>query len=322
MEFFSAEDVSRLLSVQACIPLMEQALADLAQGEAEQPLRTMMLFGERKIFGQMPGWLKREGVVGTKIITVVPENRDRGISSHQGVIVLFSADQGIPLAVVDADSVTAVRTAAVSGVATQALAAPDARVLAILGTGTQARTHLQAMLSVGRFSRVLIWGPHRERAEACQTEMAGQTDVPVTVADSAAEAVREADVICTVTSSQTPILFHGQVKSGAHINAVGSSRAVDRELDGQLVAQARLYVDRRESAEREAGDFLMARDEGLVGHRHIVGELGDVLLGRIAGRSSDGEITLFKSLGLAVEDVACAHYVYERRMAGGDSASH
>lgn len=315
MQFFSAEDVSRLLPMDAAIDLMEAALRELAQGEVELPLRSVMLFGERKIFGHMPAWFKRQDVVGTKIITMVPGNRGRNIPSHQGLILLFSADHGTPLAVVDAESVTAIRTAAVSGVATRHLARPEARVLAILGTGQQARTHLQAMLTVRSFERVLVWGPHPERVAAFQEAMGPLSPVRIEAASSARDAVAPADVICTVTSSTTPIVAGGEVKDGAHINAVGACRPDERELDSVLMVRSRLYVDRRESAENEAGDYLIPLGEGVVGPDHIVGELGDLLAGRVPGRQQPSQVTVFKSLGLALEDIASAYAIYQKGQA-------
>jgi ornithine cyclodeaminase len=313
VEFFSAEQVVAGLPMAECTNLMEEALRDLAAGCIEMPLRSVMVFGERKIFGQMPSWLKRQGVLGTKVITMVPQNRARGIASHQGLILLFSADDGTPWAVVDAESVTAIRTAAVSAVATRRLARAEASCLAILGTGQQARTHLQAMLSVRPFSRIAVYGPHRERAQAYQRDMMEQLHCTVVLADSVEEACAEADVICTVSSSTTPILFSSQVKDGCHINAVGACRADERELDSALVARSRLYVDRRESAYAEAGDYLIPVSEGVISREHIVGELGDVLAGRAPGREDATQVTLFKSLGLAVEDVAAAYYLYQHR---------
>lgn len=315
MEIFAHDDVVRLLSMSACIDLMEEVLLDVSAETVDLPLRSVTPFGERRFFAQMPSWLPRQGVVGTKVITVVPENRERGIPSHQGMILLFSAVDGMPLAAVDAESVTAIRTAAASGAATRALARPDARVLAVLGTGQQARTHLEAMLAVRPIRQVFVWGPHAERVRQYQQEMAAQYPVPITMAGTPSEAVRQADVICTVTSTVTPLLFADDVKPGTHINAVGACRADERELDGPLVAKARLYVDRRDSADHEAGDYLIPLSEGLIGKGHIVGEIGDVFRERIRGRGHGDEITLFKSVGIAPEDIAAAHYLYERRTA-------
>lgn len=295
-----------------CINLMEEAFKDLAEAQIQMPLRSIMMFGGRKIFGQMPSWLERQRVIGTKVITMVPENRDRGMASHQGLILLFSADDGTPWAVVDAESVTAIRTAAVSAVATRWLARHDASCLAILGTGQQARTHLEAMLAVRPFTRILVYGLHRERALAYQQEMMEQLRCPLEVADSVEEACAEADVICTVTSSPTPILASCDVKDGCHINAVGACRADERELDSALVARARLYVDRHESAQSEAGDYLIPLKEGAITSDHMVGELADLVSGQVAGRENASEVTVFKSLGLALEDVAAAYYLYQR----------
>lgn len=308
MRYISADEVYQRLPMPTLIAMMEQALVDLTEGRAEMPLRSTLNFGERKIFGAMPAWLKSHDLVGTKLITIVHENRAAGRSaSHQGLIALFSARDGSPLAIVDGESVTALRTAAVSAVATQRLAREDAKVLALLGTGRQAETHLAALTLVRRFSQVRVWGPHLDRARAFQERQAHATRVPIVVADSVSACVANADVICTLTASRQPILFSDQVRPGTHINAVGASRAEDRELDSALVARARLIVDRRESAQHEAGDYLIPLQEGVIEPEHIAGELGEVVVGRIAGRRSPSDLTLFKSLGLAVEDVAaCA----------------
>jgi len=235
-----------------------------------------------------------------KALTIFPGNSARGLDSHQGFVALFDGETGAPMAFLNAGGITAVRTAAVSGVATRLLAREDVKTLAILGTGTQARSHLEAMRAVRSFDRVLVWSASGRSLDGAES------------VGSAEEAVREADVLCTTTSLPEPIVRREWLKPGVHINAVGSSIPSTRELDSETVAAAALFVDRRESTLNEAGDFLVPQREGLIGPEHIRAELGELLLGTAPGRGSDDEITLFKSLGLAVEDLAAAEYVLAR----------
>jgi len=235
-----------------------------------------------------------------KTLTIFPGNSARGLDSHQGFVALFDGDTGAPRALMNAGGITAVRTAAVSGLATRLLARDDVRTLAILGTGTQGRSHLEAMHAVRDFERTLAWSASGRTLEGAEN------------VGSAEEAVREADVICTVTALAEPIISREWLKPGVHINAVGSSIPTTRELDSRTMADAALFVDRRESTLNEAGDFLMPQREGAIGPEHIRGELGEVLVGSADGRRSADEITVFKSLGLAVEDLAAAEYVLAR----------
>jgi ornithine cyclodeaminase len=231
--------------------------------------------------------------------------------------MLFNPANGSPEAILDAISITAIRTAAVSGAATRVMAREDAGDLAILGSGVQARTHLEAMACVRRLRRVRVWSrqPERARAFADWARQTGKQRVePV---DRVARAVEGADLICTVTASPTPVLEGGWISPGAHLNVVGSSVASTREIDSAAMARGRLIVDRVESAMQEAGDFLIARDEGAIGDDHIKGELGDVLAGRVPGRTGQEEITIFKSLGLAIEDLAAAELVVRKANAAG-----
>ncbi|MGQ0650613.1 MAG: ornithine cyclodeaminase family protein [Gemmatimonadaceae bacterium] len=308
-------DVARVLPMAACIDLMADALMGLARGEALLPLRTVLrLHAGRDAFAAMPAVLGTS--IGAKIITVFPGNAATPYESHIGVVLYFDDVHGRLLAIIDASSVTAIRTAAVSGLATRLLARPDATDLAILGAGTQAMTHLEAMLCVRPIERVIVWS--RSRASGGRfAQGASRFGVPVSVAATAEQAVRGAQIVCTTTASREPVLCGEWLWPGAHVNAVGASLAAARELDTEAVARARLYVDRRESAMAEAGDFLIPRDEGEITNDHIVGELGALLLGRIPGRGSLDEITLFKSLGLAIEDIACARFIYEQARAAG-----
>jgi ornithine cyclodeaminase len=235
-----------------------------------------------------------------KALTIFPGNSARGLDSHQGFVALFDGDTGAPRAILNAGAITAVRTAAVSAVATRLLARDDARTLAILGTGTQGRSHLEAMLVVRPFDRVVVWS-------ASGRSLDGAASVA-----SAEEAVRDADVVCTVTASAVPVVQRAWLKPGAHVNAVGSSVPSTRELDTQTMADAALFVDRRESTLNEAGDFLFPQHEGAIGPDHIRAEIGELVVGSAEGRRSPDEITVFKSLGLAVEDLAAAEHVVRR----------
>lgn len=311
--FLNRADVESLLPMDECIEVVEEALRALARGEAVQPLRSALWMPDRHgLLGVMPGMLGslqgKDPIAGAKVITVMPGNHAHGEESHQGVVLLFDQERGRPLAVLDATAVTAIRTAAASAVATRVLAREDAGDLAILGSGTQARSHLEAMRAVRLVRRVRVWSRNPESARRFAGE-AGETVEPMA---SAQEAVEGADLICTVTAATSPVLQGDWISPGAHVNAVGACTPKARELDSAAVARSRLFVDRRESALAEAGDFLLARSEGAVTDDHILGELGEVLERRIPGRRSGEEITLFKSLGIAVEDLAAGRHVYRK----------
>jgi ornithine cyclodeaminase len=314
----TAGQVRSLLPMPACIDLMERTLRTLALGGAVLPLRTVLrLPGGRGVFGTMPAWLSEPAALGLKAIAVFPGNQGTGLDSHQGLVLLFDPERGTPLAILDASSITAIRTAAVSGAATRALAREEASHLAILGSGVQARTHLDAMRSVRTLGRVRVWSPSRERLDRFVAWARATHGLAVEAATDARTAVQGADVVCTVSASPTPVLEGAWLAPGAHLNAVGASLPGARELDTWAVARSRLFVDRRESALSEAGDFLLARSEGAIGDDHIVGEIGEVFAGQIAGREDPRQITLFKSLGLAVEDLAAGSYVLRAAEAAG-----
>jgi ornithine cyclodeaminase len=306
-------EVGSLLPMAECMDVMAAALAALARNEADVPLRSLMWLPQRVgLLGMMPAYYGPANVMGIKVVSVMPGNHGTAYDAHQGVVLLFETGHGCPLAMVDASAITAVRTAAVSGVATRLLAREDARELAILGSGTQAGTHLEAMRVARPIERVRVWSRNASHAGQFAERAAAQHGIPVQVVSSAQAAVENAHIICTTTSAREPVLHGEWIAPGAHINAVGSSVRTARELDSAAVARARLFVDRRESTLNEAGDFLLARADGAVSDDHIVGEIGAILIGRLAGRRSADEITLFESLGLGVEDVAAAHHVYER----------
>ncbi len=292
----SERDVEELLTMEVCIGVMEDALTALARGEVFNPLRHLVRApGAPGILGLMPAW--RGGSTSyyaLKEVCVFPENPKRGLDSHLGAVILHDGETGVPLAFMNASAITAIRTAAVSAVATKLLSREDASVLAVLGTGVQAKAHLRAIPLV------------RDIREIRTYSRSGGSAV------SAEEAVRGADVIVTATSSREPVLRREWIAPGAHINAVGSSVATSRELDAETMAACSLFVDRRESTVHESGDYLLALREGAIDETHIRAELGELLTGAVAGRTSPEEVTLFKSLGLAVEDLACAAFLYDR----------
>jgi ornithine cyclodeaminase len=303
---------------------MADALAALSRGDALNPLRAgYRLPGGKGLMASMPGALGGDapGPFGAKLISVFPGNREAGLESHQGLIVLFEGEHGAPTAIVDAAAVTEIRTAAVSGVATRTLAREDAHDLAILGSGTQARSHLEAITAVRSVTQIRAWSPTSPRLEAFAAAASEHAPVRVEAMASAEEAVRGADLVCTVTAATEPVLMGEWLAPGAHVNAVGSSVASARELDAEAVRRARLFVDRRESALNESGDLLAAIREGIVDESHIIAELGEVLIGTVEGRRGDDEVTVFESLGLAVEDLAAAAFVAEQARAGGIGSS-
>jgi ornithine cyclodeaminase/alanine dehydrogenase-like protein (mu-crystallin family) len=298
-------DVRRLLPMNECIEVMAEALASLARDELHNPLRFVVRPpGEQTLMGLMPAHRSAPTpLYSLKTVVIAPANAARGLDLHQGFVALFDGETGETRALMNAGGITAVRTAAVSGVATRLLAREDSRTLAILGAGIQAKAHLEAMRAVRDFDRVLVWSRTPGRAR----ELEG-----VEEAGSAEEAVREADVVVTATSAPEPILLHAWLKDGAHVNAAGSSIPTTRELDSATMAAASLFVDRRESTVNEAGDYLFPMREGVIGPEHIRGELGEILIGTVPGRTSEAELTVFKSLGLAVEDLAAAEHVLRR----------
>jgi ornithine cyclodeaminase len=306
-------EVARLLPMGECITAMEEALKALARGESLLPLRQVVLL-PRGLGGvaSMPAYSETLKAIGVKVISVFPGNRGTEYDSHQGTVLLFEAGHGSLKAIVDASEVTAIRTAAVSAVATRLLARPAAGDLAILGSGVQARTHLDAMFLVRPLKRVRVWSPTPGHAQAFAEKESRRHAVEVEAMASARGAVKGADIICTVTSSREPVLRGEWIEPGAHVNAVGSSVKSTRELDTQAVKKARLFVDRRESTLNESGDILMPLAEKAIREDHIRAEIGDVLLGKAEGRKSSREITLFKSLGLAIEDLAAVHLIYTK----------
>jgi ornithine cyclodeaminase len=309
--------VKRLLRASDCLQLMSQALADLARGHIWQPLRFVARPPEEPtLMGLMPAHRSApRRAYALKAVCIFPGNPARGLDAHQGAVLLFDGETGELRALVDASAVTAIRTAAVSAVATRELARADSTELAILGSGVQARAHLEALAQVRPFAAARVWSRTPEHARAFAAEAA--VPFPVHAVESAEAAVRDADVVVTVTSAREPIVELGWLAPGAHVNAVGSSIPAARELDAPTMAAARLFVDRRESALNESGEYLRAVEEQGVGPEHIQAELGEVLIGVREGRGSSDELTVFVSLGLAAEDLAAAEYVAGRARAEG-----
>lgn len=307
------KEVRRLLPMRDCMDVMDEVLRSLARGEGVNPLRSgMLLPAEKGILGMMPGISGSPEALGLKVVTVFPGNHGTEFDSHQGLVVLFDTEHGLPTAIMDASEITAIRTAAVSGVATSLLARDDATTLAIIGSGVQARTHLEAMLLARRFTSVRVFSPTAANRDSFARDESSRHGVEVVAHASVESAVAGAQVVCTVTSARTPVLKGAWIAPGTHINAVGSSVKSTRELSTTAVVMSKLFVDRRESTLNEAGDFLFAKAEGMIGDDHIQAEIGEILLGAHPGRESQNEVTLFKSLGLAVEDLAAAHFVLKR----------
>ena len=311
MLVLTQQDVAALLPMSACIEVMAATLASLARDEAILPLRTVIRFSDGSgAFAVMPGYLGIPKTIGAKVITVMPGNHGTQFDSHQGAVLLFDSHNGSLAALLDATAITTIRTAAVSAVATRALARDDASALAILGAGVQGHAHLEAICAVRPITSLRVWSRNSEHARQLAAAAVERFQLNASVARTAAEAVHGADIVCTTTSATEPVLYGEWLSTGTHINAVGASTPNARELDSAAVIRSRLYVDRRESALKEPGDLLIPLRDGDIGTDHIVGELGEVLIGNVATRGNRDEITLFKSLGLAVEDLAAASYVY------------
>jgi len=310
-------EVAELLPMKECIAVMREALSALASGNAQQPLRTIMRPADAKgVMGLMPAFMVGDpAAFGLKAICVFPGNPAQGKDAHQGAVLLFSGETGELLAMMNASAITAIRTAAVSGVAADLLARVDACNLAILGSGVQARSHLEAMSQVRSLRRCRIASRHFEHAKSFAKEMRPEFSFPLEPVETVEEALEGADLIVTATSAVEPIVRREWISTGAHLNLVGSSTPKTREVDSETVAAASLFVDRRESTINEAGDYLLALRDGLIGPDHIRAEIGEVLEGDKPGRTSLEEITLFKSLGLAIEDLFAAEYTFRKARA-------
>lgn len=310
------DEVKQWLPMSECVEVMAEALKSLAACQVVLPLRPIMWLPERiGALAMMPAYSGSLKVMGVKVLSIFPHNHGTPHDSHRGAVLLFEAEHGQLLAIIDATEITAIRTAAVSGVATQALAQPGASRLAIFGSGVQAWSHLAAMACVRPISHVQVWSRSIERAQRFAERAAQYYNLNVEARRTAEAAVQDADIICTTTSSREPVLLGEWLKPGMHLNAVGACTPTTRELDAAAMLKSRLFTDSRESLLNEAGDFIIPQKEGTLQEDHIAGELGEVLLERVRGRASAKDITLFKSLGLGIEDVAAAHHIYQKMSA-------
>ena len=299
----SAEEVARLLPYAECVPLMREAMIALSEGRTRQLLRSILDLPEGRAFGSMLGAMLDDGTFGAKLVSVYPHNFALGGASHQGVVILFDPETGAPSAVLEAGEITAIRTAAASAAATEALARRDAASLAILGYGEQARRHIEAIRAVRPVDRLTVWGRDPAKARAFAERMGG------TACASVEAAVAEADMICTVTAAAEPILKSPWVRDGTHINAVGSSRAGPAEIDNALVARARFFADHAQGVRAQGAEFIHAREAGLIGEDHLLGEIGEVMAGTLPGRLTEADVTVYKSLGSIVQDLAAARHI-------------
>jgi alanine dehydrogenase len=317
LRILGGREIKALLPMAACIELMRTTMIAVSEGRARIPLRTVLPVSNGGMLGNMPGYLAEPECFGVKLLSLFPGNPAAGLSSHLGLVLLFEPRHGLPVALLDAAELTAIRTAAVSGLATRLLAREDAGDLAILGSGEQARSHLEAMLVVRNLRRVRVWSRTPAHAAAFAEAQRALHGLKIDTAATAQAAVAGADLICTVTGSHEPILRGDWIAPGAHLNVVGASRIAAAEVDTAAVAKSRFFVDFRGSAEHEAGELRRAIDAGAVSAAHVLGEIGEVANGTVAGRAGGADITLFKSLGVAAEDLAAAHYVLQRAEAEG-----
>lgn len=312
MRFIDREEVARRLTYPAAIRIVREAMIALSRGETLQLLRSILLLSPGRAVGVMTGALGSHAAFGVKLISAFQENFARGEQSHQGLVVLFEPDSGTPVCAVHAGEITAIRTAAATAVATDALARPDARRLALLGYGEQASTHVRALREVRRFDAITVWGRSPTRSEAFARRTERSLGIPVRACSSAQEAVAEADVVCTLTGASEPILLGQWIRPGTHVNLVGSSYLGPVEVDSALVVASRFVADSREGCLRQGAEFVKAKEAGLIGEDHLVAEIGEVLSGKVPGRRTSTEITVYKSLGHIVQDLSTAWALYSQ----------
>src|SRR6185503_7700093 len=310
--FYDAELVEDLLDYPGCIDAVREAMTALSSGERPQPLRQIFTVGDEQMFGTMPGELQALSTFGAKLVSVFGDPERPGRSRHQGIVVAYDGKTGAVSCIADAEPITQIRTGCASAVATDALARKDAEVLAIFGTGIQAEAHLRAVPLVRPVREILLWGRSDERTRAFAERMRREIGRAVTPVLDSEEAARRADVICTVTSSREPVVLGDWVRPGTHLNLVGSSYLGPVEVDSALVAKSRYFADYRPGVLAQAAELAVARDAGLVDDSHVVGEIGEVLAASIPGRENASQVTIYKSLGHVVQDLAAAAYLQTR----------
>lgn len=312
MKVLGSAAVEAMLSMERCIAVVDEAMRAVSRGEVVYPQRTVMPLAGGNAMGLMPGAMPGQGCFGLKAIALFPGNSARGLPSHAGAVLFFDVATGTPRALIEADSLTAIRTAAATAVATRALARPGGRVLALLGAGHQAVWHARALRQVMPFSRLQLWSRNSATMAHFRAAVGDLPGVEIVAMDSARQAVQGADVVCTLTGAREPILEGAWLVPGQHVNLVGASVAAAREADVEVVRRARYIVDARASAEVQAGEWRAALAAGAVTQDHLQGEIGEVLLGRVPGRTDDTQITVYKSLGHAAQDLAAAAALLQR----------
>ena len=321
MLIINQSEVERLLPVADCVPVMREAMIAVSRGDTTLPIRQFMpVPGADGKMAIMPGSLGEAGVAedasfGIKLVCKYERPHGDPLGTHVGMVMLFDSAKGVPLAMVEGSSLTAIRTSAASALATDLLASKDATRLAIIGNGEQAMRHVHAMRAVRPIESVAVWGRDAARAEVFAVEVAQATGLPVSRHDSTAQAVADADIICTTTSAKEPILAGADLRAGQHINLVGSAIPTTAEVDHEAVRRSRYYVDYRPAAMAAAGELLMAIEAGIVGEDHIVAEIGQVAAGEADARQSDDQITCYKSLGVSAQDLAAAHAIWRKAKA-------
>lgn len=308
MMIIEKEQVRQLLTPEKCIAAMKDAFMDLENGKYTMPLRSINIMPNTAKFGFMPAWVG--DFYGAKVISAYAPNMGTKYPSHIGYVILYESEHSTVAAMVEAGSITEIRTGAASAVATDILARRDAHTMAVIGAGAQARSHMAAISLVREITHVTVYDLREAAAQKFAEEIRAQYGVEVTVCASVAEAVKDADIICTLCPAKEAYLTRDMVRPGAHINAVGTFTPSTREVASDLVAASRLYSDYTESTVKESGEYLIPLQEGLITEKHILGSVGELLLGKAEGRVSDEDITIFDALGLAVEDVASARMVY------------
>jgi ornithine cyclodeaminase/alanine dehydrogenase-like protein (mu-crystallin family) len=311
-------EVRQLLPMDECVDLMQRTMIAVSERHVILPLRSVMVMpGEIGMLGNMPGYLAEPECFGVKLVSLIPRNKPPQYSSHLGLVLLFEAEHGCPVALLDAAEITAIRTAAASGLATRLLARPDAGDLALLGAGEQARSHLEAMRAVRSLRRVRVWARDRGKAADFARVEGARHQITIEPAATVMDAVTGADIICTATKARDPILLGEWIAPGAHLNVVGSSIAAAAEIDTAAVVKSRFFVDYRESTVNEGGEYLRALNSGAITPEHILAEIGEVANRTKTGRRALSDVTLYKSLGIAPQDLASSHYVLEKARAAG-----
>ena len=313
MKILSAEDVKNLLSLEEAINLIKKQMVSVSMRECILPLRNVVDLGQSKKFGIMPGSLGKGMAFGVKLLSLFPENPSKALSSHIGLITLFDPDTGIPKGVVNADMITAIRTAAASAVATEQLAKDTSKTMAIIGTGEQAEYHVKSIPLIRPIKKINLVGSSVEKAEIFVDKVSKSShNLKFEIFEKVKDAVKASDIICTVTSSKDPVLFGDWVKSGTHINAVGASIPLFQEIDISVITKARLFVDYIPSALAQAKEILYGIENKIFNESFILGEIGEVLAGNKTGRRGQEDITVYRSLGIAAQDLVCAQYVLEK----------